>query len=773
MKKNILFFAFLLITSTIIAQDVAIGNWRDHLSYKDAISVSEGNGKVYTATKGGVFVFNKSDNTIERLSKVNGLSDVEATTLSFNSYNNKLLIAYKNSNIDIIDNNMISNISEIKRKNIIGNKSINNIYFVNQYAYLACGFGIVVVNMDKLEISDTYYIGPNGNAQNVKDITSDADYFYAATDIGIYRAPKNSNLANYANWALMSGLPTGSYNTITSFNGKIYTNVSKTAYHTDTMYVYDNTSWTYYPKPFGYTIRQLETVGNKFVKTEDGIIDVYDLNMTTLNSLYTYFGTYLSANQAVIDNSNILWIADDKFGLVKNMGWGGANYSFYPNGPGSTRVSGMSISDGNLWVAPGGVDISYGNLYFRDGLYAYKDAEWTNPRGNYMPVVNLDNIYDFVNVCVDPKNSKRTYAASWGLGVVEFYNGIPIKHYDDTTSSLQAFNVSGFVRVFTWGLAVDEDDNLWVSNTAVEKCISRKTPGGTWQNLDFKPVIGAVPNLGQILIDKQDQKWVVMTRGGGILVYKGHTMDPPNPLTNAKKLTTAIGNGALPSTNVFCLAEDKDGEIWVGTDKGITVFYSPENVFSGQNFDSQQILLEQDGHVQILLETEIVQAIAVDDANRKWIATANSGVFLMSADGTKQIYHFDETNSPLFSNDVGTIEINHETGEVYFGTSKGIISFRGTAIAGFDEFTDVYTFPNPVQPDYDGPIAIKGLMNNSTIKITDISGSLVFETKSEGGQAIWNGKNFNGDKVSTGVYMVFCTSEDGEQKVATKILFIN
>jgi hypothetical protein len=290
--------------------------------------------------------------------------------------------------------------------------------------------------------------------------------------------------------------------------------------------------------------------------------------------------------------------------------------------------------------------------------------------------------------------------------------------------------------------------------------------------LDFKPIIGSAPNLGQILVDKQDQKWVVMTRGGGILVYKGHTMDPPN-LTNSKKLTSAIGSGALPSTTVSCLAEDVDGEIWVGTDKGVAVFYSPENVFSGQNFDSQQILLEQDGHVQILLETETVQAIAVDDANRKWIGTANSGVFLMSADGTKQIYHFDENNSPLFSNDVGSIVINHETGEVYFGTSKGIISYRGTSIAGLDAFSDVYAFPNPVKPDYEGPIAIKGLMNNSTVKITDISGSLVYETKSEGGQAIWYGKNFNGVKVSSGVYMVFCTSEDGSQKTSTKILFIN
>ena len=279
--------------------------------------------------------------------------------------------------------------------------------------------------------------------------------------------------------------------------------------------------------------------------------------------------------------------------------------------------------------------------------------------------------------------------------------------------------------------------------------------------------------MEQILIDKEDQKWIVLSNGGGgILVYQGSTTATPSA-SNSKKLTVTAGNGGLPSNLVYCLAKDLDDEIWVGTDKGIAVFYSPENVFSGSNFDAQQILIEQDGNVQILLETENVLSIAVDGANRKWIGTSNSGAYLMSADGTTQIHHFDESNSPLFSNSVKSISINNETGEVYFGTTKGIISYRGTSIEGFEEFTDVFAFPNPVKHDYEGPIAIKGLMNNSTLKITDISGALVYETKSEGGQAIWYGKNFKDERVSSGVYMVFCTSEDGQQKTVTKILVIN
>jgi flagellar hook assembly protein FlgD len=203
------------------------------------------------------------------------------------------------------------------------------------------------------------------------------------------------------------------------------------------------------------------------------------------------------------------------------------------------------------------------------------------------------------------------------------------------------------------------------------------------------------------------------------------------------------------------------------------VFYSPQAIFSSDNVDAQTIKLEQDGNVQLLLETETVQAIAVDDANRKWLGTSSSGVYLMSEDGTKQIYHFDEKNSPLISNNIKSISIDRKTGDVFFGTPKGIMSFRGSATEGLEQFTEVYAYPNPVRDNYTGPIIIKGLVANTIVKITDISGSIVRELNSEGGQAIWDAKNFKGEKVGTGVYMVFCTNQDGSQKIATKVVVIN
>lgn len=771
MKRIFLLIVITLSVQFIFAQNVGVGQWEDFLSYKSGLSVAEGGGKVYCATQSGIFSLNKSDNSIERLSKINGLADVEATVLGYNYYSSKLIIAYKNSNIDIIDNNgLIVNLSDIKRKSILGNKAINNVYFINQYAYLACGFGIVIIDMDKIEVSDTYYIGPNGGLINVRDITSDDNYFYAATDAGVYRASKSSsNLANYSAWSVMNGLPAGVYNTITEFNGKIYTNFSKLltngAYYQDTAYVYD-TSWNYFIPPTALTIRSLKKYNDVLIVTQPGAVTTYDSGLIVKDYISNYFNDLTRAEYGITDNSGNIWIADDKYGMV---GWrpGMGIFSYFPDGPSSANVAAISIQGNNMAVAPGGG----GDGYFLDGLYNYNGTAWKNIKGDYPSIVNLDTINNISNVLVDPNDTKRIYATTGLCGVIEFYDGAPVKLYTDINSSLQRISPTGYNPIWTSGMAFDNLSNMWIGNSGVQSSISIKKTDGTWQALNFSSFIGNTPDIGQILVDRNDQKWVVLTRGSGLMVYSGSGTAPNT--SNTKKLSGAVGNGALPSTNVFCLARDTDGEIWVGTDKGIAVFYSPENVFSGDNFDAQQILIEQDGHVQILLETELIQSIAVDGANRKWIATANSGVFLMSADGTKQIYHFDINNSPLFSNDVKSIAINQQTGEVYFGTTKGIIAFRGTATAGAEFFTDVYSFPNPVKHTYDGPIAIKGLVNNTTVKITDISGTLVYEALSEGGQAIWYGRNFNGERVNTGVYMVFCTNEDGTQKMVTKILFIN
>ena len=233
-------------------------------------------------------------------------------------------------------------------------------------------------------------------------------------------------------------------------------------------------------------------------------------------------------------------------------------------------------------------------------------------------------------------------------------------------------------------------------------------------------------------------------------------------------------NTKVSSTEIRCLAQDLSGSMWVGTDKGIKVFYNAESIFSINNPAPQNILLEQDGYVQNLLEFENVNCIAIDGANQKWIGTSKAGVFVMSPDGTKEIHRFTESNSPLFSNTIFDIKIHPKTGEVFIATDKGIVSYRGFATQGVEKIVkeEVKVTPNPVKDGYNGYISISGLTSNANVKITDINGYLAFQTVAQGGQAVWNGKDFNGKRVAT-ESIWFCRRRRRTRKVVAKILFIH
>ena len=375
-------------------------------------------------------------------------------------------------------------------------------------------------------------------------------------------------------------------------------------------------------------------------------------------------------------------------------------------------------------------------------------------------------------ITIDPANKEHVYLGSLGAGIIELNNGSLTKLWNETNSPLQSRCDAPVHWVGSFGMSFDEEGNLWVTNAySTSPLVVRKTDG-SWQNF-FST--STCPALGSVMVSKNNYKWMIIPRGAGLMVFdnNGTWSTGDDKALQIILSDTSYGFPSLATTDILCIAEDKDGEIWMGTDKGIAVFFCADQIFSGSGCDAQQIFIEQDGHTQILLETEVVTSIVIDGANRKWIGTQNSGAYLMSEDGTTEVKHFTAENSPLLSNEIRSIAINPKTGEVFFGTSEGIISYRNDATEGLEDFTDVYVFPNPIRPGYEGPIAITGLVENADVKITDISGSLVYHTKALGGQAIWYGKNFNGEKASSGVYMVFCANEDGSKTYIAKILVVN
>jgi len=754
-----------------IAQ-TSIGQWRDHLSYKKGISITQSQNNIYCASESGIYTLEKYDYSINRLSKITGLSDIGVSTLDYNAYNNTLLIAYKNANIDLVADKNIYNLPDIKRSIVTAKKTINNIHFRNEIAYLACGFGIVVLNMDKKEIKDTYYIGVNGGFINVRDITSDADTLYAATDSGVYRASFNApNLADFKSWRKFASLPKGVYNTITSFGNNIYVNRSESTWGLDTIFSFDGTLWQKAaidtPAFLHLPVKKLETGANKLLIASIAGTDIFDTNLVWLGRINNY--SNFDAYQSIVDNNNsdVIWIADHNNGIVKSYQIFN-NDNFYPNGPNTSESYAMSISGGDLWVARGSRNGIWDGNSREAEAYKFSNESWSSTTKMNIPA--LDTIRDIVSVAIDPANKEHVYLGSLGAGLIEINNGSLVNIWNEQNSTLQGVIANGgWVGIF--GCVFDKDGNLWVSNAKVDNPISVRKSDGTWQSFNSSG-IAAAPTAGQIIVSQSNQKWVVLARGTGILVFDENGTWATGD-DKMKKLTKGSGSGNLPSSEVFCLAEDNDGEIWVGTNKGIAVFYCADQVFSSSGCEAQQIFIEQDGHTQILLETEVVNAIAIDGANRKWIGTQNSGVYLMSEDGTQQILHFTVDNSPLLSNEILSLAINPKSGEVFFGTADGIISYRNDATEGLEDFTNVYVFPNPVKPGYEGPIAITGLVENADVKITDISGELVLQTKALGGQAIWFGKNSNGERARSGVYLVFCSNDDGSKTYVAKILLVN
>jgi len=264
-----------------------------------------------------------------------------------------------------------------------------------------------------------------------------------------------------------------------------------------------------------------------------------------------------------------------------------------------------------------------------------------------------------------------------------------------------------------------------------------------------------------IVLDLDGNRWIRQGNFGGILAI--------SPRNQRQFISNVVGAGNLPSNTVKSLALDKDGQMWVGTDQGVVVFDNPSAVFSGKNFDAYTPVFER----RRLLGNETVTAIAIDGGNRKWLGTKN-GIFLFSPDGTELISNFNEKNAPLPTNRISYITAELKTGEVYIRTPQGMVSYRGAATEGSlkQDENAVKVFPNPVRPEYEGQIGIEGLVENAFVKITDIAGNLVYETRANGGTAVWSGKTLAGGRVETGIYLIFSANKKGEEALVSRLAVV-
>ncbi len=759
----------------------AIGQWREHFPYLKTVTVLEANGIVYCATRNAVFSFDPASNEMTRLSKVNALSDVDITALGWNSSMGALLVGYANGNLDVTANGSTVNLSDIKRSNLIGDKRIYAITDDGPLAYLCCGFGVVVMDLSRQEVRDTWLIGLNAAQVQVNALAFHQDSIYAATDHGLFSAwREEANLAAFTNWHLRPDLPQqgGNFNSVVSFAGKLVANYSATANNADTVLYFDG-SWQRLVGAYSNRNSALSASsdGQRLVVPHAAEVRQYDGNMQEVSYIGSIQGQSFKVNAAAPRGAGGVWIATDNNGLGRGEGTGSDSF-FSPNGPRSTSAQRMDVQNGLLMVVCGAVAGNWTNTYSHEGIHIFKEGAWNTHRDLDDPLLYGVNNFgggavDQMAVAVDPNDPGHAYTGSWEEGVLEWRDGVVTKIWNATNSSLGTNGdpANGIVDIA--GFDFDADGNLWVSNANCNDLISVRKKDGNWKSFSPGNLLNSVNIIGDIVAGHNHLKWVVRPRGNGILVFTDNGTIDDTGDDQFKVMNTFENQGKLPTLDVYSIAEDKDDQVWVGTGKGVAVFYNPDAVFSGENFDCQQILIEQDGNVQILLETETVNAIVVDGANRKWLATQNSGVYLVSADGTRQLEHFTAENSPLPSNNITCMTLDGQTGEIFFGTDQGIISYRGEAIEESKEATCASVFPNPVHATYQGPVAITGLRADSDVRITDVAGNLVYKTTSLGGQAIWPATNLSGERVATGVYMVLASDPTGDHHCNTRVLVVH
>lgn len=761
---------FLSISTIGFAQEneLRIGQWKSHLPYHSGNWVTQSESTIYYASPFSLFTIEKEDFAVNFISTVDGLTDVGVNKIKYNTDLDALLVVYFNSNIDLIKSDETINFRDIQtNSSIVGDRTVYDILFEGNGAFLSTGFGIVKLNLEREEFEFTTFTGVPVFSMAIFE-----GYIYAATEEGIYRVANNPsiNFGDFNNWQLLDvadGFPAVySSNAVAAHHNSLYLDIN------DGLFRYQNGVLTEIHTEADFSIGYL-SAGKEFLiagLTCNGNCRGKVLFFKEDDSFINSGGRCIDRPRYAIEEANgRIWYADQFRGVrFTNQAGTGCNPLDF-NSPGTHNSSEILLANDKVYVATGGVASNQTALNRIDGIFIKDGNEWSVINRGNTPILLEKNIdRDFNRIVAHPEDGRLFVGTFWG-GLLEI-DGENYTVYNDENSSLQGA-VGDDARERVAGLAFDKDNNLWMSNHTASRPISVLKANGEWRNFNA-PVKG----LLQCAIDLNGYKWFVAGNEGVLVFDDNGTIDNIND--DRMKLITP-SNSNLPTNRINCIEVDLEGAVWVGTVEGPIFFDCGESIFEDTQCSRGTLKqVTQDGVGAILLATENVHTIAVDGANQKWIGTDN-GLFIQSPDGGEQIAFFNTENSPLFDNTIIDIAINQETGEAFIGTNNGIISLRGEAIAGgVINSPDIYAFPNPVRPEYDGPIAIKGLASDANVKITDVSGQLIFETTALGGQAIWDGRDFSGRRASTGVYLVFSTSEavgfSGNPNTAVaKVLFIN
>ena len=775
MRHILTIILFSFFSFTVLAANFNTTGWKTYLSYNNTNSVEESNDQVFVVAEGSLYTYGKEDNSIKQYYKGNGLNDNTISLIRYNKQTKSLLIIYDNSNIDILEGGVATNLPYLSTSTSIRDKQINSVLVHDEYAYLSTAFGIVVINMAKKEIKDTYKL-----SLNITSCAIQNGNIYASTtnkaevSSGIIYASLKENLLDKANWkpyGLSNLSDSHTISAIASFKNTLFYLVSQQGIFYENngeLSRIINSSTLKYMKVIGEKLACIDN-SRVFIVSDTQKFDQINLS---INDISTY-------------QTDKYWIAEGSKGLrsIQRKGsnsFEALNEPIILDGPYSNSAFDIVCKNDKVYMIIGGKDLLNGKRFDKGGYiltYDYDKWSFIDPKEAQKKLNLPRNPRDYTSIAVttDDSNDEIVYASSMGDGVIQYKNGTPVQSYNEKNAFKETAGGYGSGYCYIDGLAFDKNGNLWMTSSEVNHAVLVLDKAGAWHRLDIEQLRG-VYTINDILITSTNDKWIYVPRNTPklVMIPNSESLDE----VSSYEFTTLIDTDGkeLTPSNYTCVAEDKDGYIWVGTNRGAGYFTKPR-ISSAEDKAATRCTRvkytnEETGNLAYFLDNVVVTTLKVDAGNRKWIGTKGNGVYVLDNDNETIVYQFNTTNSPLLSDNIYDIEINDKTGEVFIGTDKGLNSYQGEASEGKSDYSEIYAYPNPVRPEHMDKVTIVGLMDNSNVKITDLNGNIIYQTKSLGGQAIWNCRNANGSRVATGVYLVLASTEEASESVVTKIIVV-
>ncbi|HEX8329546.1 MAG TPA: two-component regulator propeller domain-containing protein [Hymenobacter sp.] len=780
------FVGLLFIGVTVQAQSTAgFGDWQSHLPTNHPLRLADAGDRVYVATENAFYFLDKKLNTTQVLSRRDGLNDVGVTALAYDSVTRQTVVVYRNTNIDILQpNGRIRNLNDVLRKAIPGSRVVNQVSISGGKAYMSTSFGVVVVDLVKLEISDTYSnIGPGGTVVNVYDAVAANGFVVLATEAGLLRGAQTSNLLDYRSWVTykpaVGSVPNRVvYPHLAVFAGEVYAAVHGGAGSSVFKLVPGNpVTWQVVPGSGTGIFRNLRSSGIGVFIIDDGA-GVRRINRT--GSITTVVPPVAGdfTQDAVRSRDGNYYVANYEAGLKRVLPGTGQTPEFYvANGPENSLAFSIlaDARTNKVVVFTGGYSERYNPTGGRAGFFEYAEGQWTNITSRALPSLTA-----YPNP-VSPVRGVRTpdgtlYVAHYGGGLLEWKGPSEFRSFKEGNPAgsplLVTFGVPD--RVEVTDLAATAEGKVWVVNRHLQPNRSGlfvfDPVATTWQTI---PWVSGLETLERIALDDNGNAWVSVARktdgssvgGPAIGLF---AVDP----TGAKPPRLFNVSSGLPDNQIYELAKDRRGYIWAATITGVAVFNDPSGPFEPGTAFTLPNVTRGEGAGFPALFSEAVRTLAVDGGDRKWFGTDN-GLWLFSPDADEALLHFTTANSPLPSNRIVDVKVNDKTGEVWVATDAGVVTYRGAASVTEGKPQCAAVFPNPVRPEFGGMVGITGLANNAVVKITDVAGHLVYSTTANGGTVTWNMANPNGQRVRSGIYLVLSTDADGKNGCVSKVAVLS